>query len=528
MLRDIARRQVRALAGDQRFQLGLIFHDAARRHPDTPVHLDEPLAVAPGEGLDHTVAGLAGKVDALADALADAGVRPRQHVAIHKTDNLDIALLACAVSRLGAVPALLAPALAGEIVTSLLDRLDRPWLVTDADTLTAKFGGTAPPVDLRGVVLSSGRVPGTTTLEPRPAAPTRPPVLLEPDEPALITHSSGTTGTPKLAVHTVTSLWHRLVPQKVMAWPIRGKETVGFCMTVVHSRFYNALRVFLDYGNPLVLAIHSEPAAIGPLFARYRPGYVETHPNTYIEWEELADSPDRPLAYVRIFSGTFDAPHPRTIGRLLAASCRARPLFFQLYGQSETGPVTARWHTARSVAKGDSRCVGLPLPGFTRVRITDDDGNVVPRGRMGHIEAKVRSRVLTYYGEDDRFRAELRDGWWAMGDEGYQDRYGLVHLYDRKVDQIDSMPSNLEAEDVLMERMAELREVAIVAGSAGEPVPVVCTRDERPLDLGRWREATDDLDHMADPVQLPFDELPRTSTWKVQRSQLVRQLRARS
>jgi long-chain acyl-CoA synthetase len=350
-------------------------------------------------------------------------------------------------------------------------------------------------------------------------------VLLEPDEPAMITHSSGTTGDPKLAVHSVTSLWHRLVPQKVMAWPIRGKETVGFCMTVVHSRFFNALRVFLDYGNPLVIAIHSEPAAIGPLFARYRPGYVETHPNTYIEWEELADAPNGPLANVRTFSGTFDAPHPRTVQKLLGASRRERPRFFQLYGQSETGPVTARWHTSKGIGKGDTRCVGLPLPGFTRVRIVDEDGKPVPRGKTGHIQAKVRSRVLTYYGEDERYQAELTDGWWDMGDMGFLDRYGLLYLFDREIDQIASMPSNLQAEDILMERMTELREVAIVEGEHGEPVPVVCTRGERPLDMGRWREATKDLDPMSDPVQLPFDDVPRTSTWKVKRPSLVTQLR---
>jgi long-chain acyl-CoA synthetase len=509
----------------RQFHIGLMFHDAAARHGGTPVRLDRPLQLAPADGLAHTVAGLAGRVDELAARLHAGGVRPGQRVAVHKTNNFDIALLAVAISRLGAVPALLSPALPADTARPLLRRLDHPWLVTDADWLDRTWDGHVPDEPLRGVLLSAGGDrPGAVALAALPPGPAPPPVLPGPRDPALITHSSGTTGLPKLAVHCPESLWYRLVPQKLMAWPIRRRETVAFCMTFVHSRFYNALRVFLDYGNPMVIAVDHEPASIGPLFTRTRPGYVETHPNTYIEWEELADAPGAPLASVRIFGGTFDAVHPRTIRRLLAASHRTRPKFFQLYGQSETGPVTARWYTRRHDPAGDARCVGIALPGFTRVRVTDDRGTPVPPGTPGHLEAKLRSLILTYFGEQGRYDGERDGDWWRLGDMGFVNRLGLVYLLDREIDQIDAMRSNLEAEDVLMSRMDELREVAIVEGDDGKPLPVVCTRDERPLDRDRWREATRDLDPMADPVQLPFDEVPRTSTWKVRRAELVRLL----
>jgi long-chain acyl-CoA synthetase len=512
----------------KQFHIGLMFHDAAARHGDVDVRLDEPLRLAPDGGVHHTVADLAGMVDDLTARLAAAGIRPRQRVAVYKTNNFDIALLACAVARLGAVPALLSPALEGPVVAQLLRRLDNPWLITDTEQLDRAWDGLPPDEPLRGVLLSAGTErPGTTPLSAFSAGPSPEPVLLDSREPALITHSSGTTGLPKLAVHCVNSLWHRLVPQKLMAWPIRGRETVAFCMTFVHSRFYNALRVFLDYGNPLVIARRHDPAEIGPLFARTRPGYVETHPNTYIEWEELADATDAPLASVKVFGGTFDAMHPRTIRTLLGASRRTAPKFVQLYGQAETGPVTARWYTKRLKPTGAARNVGVTLPGFTRMRVTDSAGRPVRRGQVGHLEARVRSRILTYFGEERRYAEELNDGWWRMGDMGYLGRFRTVYLLDREVDQIESMPSNLEAEDVLMSRMDELREVAIVEGADGAAVPVVCTRGERPLDMARWQQATRDLDPMSDPVQLPFDEVPRTSTWKVRRPELVRLLRAR-
>ena len=47
---------------------------------------------------------LADVVEELAGRLWAAGVRPSEQVVVHKTDNVDIVLLACAVSRIGAVP----------------------------------------------------------------------------------------------------------------------------------------------------------------------------------------------------------------------------------------------------------------------------------------------------------------------------------------------------------------------------------------------------------------------------------------
>lgn len=504
---------------DKVFYIGLMFHDAARRHGSVRVVLDQPLEIAPELGEETTVGALASVVDDLSARLWAAGVRPTERVALYKTNNFDIVVLACAIARIGAVPALLSPALSADVVAELLRRLDQPWLITDANTIRGTFAGT-PPSDAHRVLVSSGPEPtGTTALADFAGAPPREAARMHPSQPSLITHSSGTTGVPKLAVHCGDSLWHRMRPQQLMAWSIR-RETVGLCMTFVHSRFYNALQVFLHYGNPLVVAVDHTPERIGALFARTRPGYVETHPNTYIEWEELVDAPRGPLSNVRAFGGTFDALHPRTIQRMLAASRRRFPVFIQLYGQSETGPVCFRVFTPRSAAEPDARGVGRPIPGFVRMRVTDASGKPVPPGEYGHLEARVRGRILTYLGEHQRYQDVLNGDWWRMGDMGFRDRRGRVYLLDREVDQIDTVDSNLRTEDILMSRLDELREIAVVPDHSGEPVPVVCTRQDRPLDLDRWREATADLPAMAAPVLMPFDEVPRTSTWKVRRLEL--------
>jgi len=356
-------------------------------------------------------------------------------------------------------------------------------------------------------------------------APRQAPVRLHPRDPMVITHSSGTTGLPKLAVHCAEGFWHRQAPQKIIAWPIRGRERAALSMTLVHARFYMALETFLSRGSSLVIAVDPEPAKIGPLFARTRPGFVETHPNTFVDWEVLVDDPAAPLASAGYFNAAFDAIHPRTIARMLAASRRRMPLFFRFYGQSEVGPVSGYWYTRRSADKAAGQCVGFPLYGFISMRIVGPDGRSVGAGKPGHIEVRSRSQILTYLGEEERYEKEVHDGWWRMGDMGYRDRLGRLYLLDREVDQIASIDSNLAVEDELMSRLAELREVVIVPGPDGEPVPVVATVDERPLDRQRWQEATAGLPALAPVFHCRYDDLPYTATRKIRRRELTRRLR---
>ncbi|MFJ2440132.1 AMP-binding protein [Streptomyces sp. NPDC087658] len=518
------------LFSERGFYLGMMFHRAAARFGSVPVSLDRPLDVCPGAGLGLGYPELAALVDDLSARLWAAGVRPTERVAIHKSDNFDIAVLTCAVSRIGAVPALLSPGLDGPVAGELLGRLDRPWLITDRAKLDGPLCSAGPAGgDVSALVrevLTVDDGPGPTPgvpLEKFAGAPAHAPVRLHPREPSLITHSSGTTGTPKLAVHCANTMWNRLVPQKAMGWPTRG-ETAALHMSFVHSRFYHLLGVLLNFGSPLVMIVDPDPAAAGPLLAAHRPGIVETHPNTFVLWEELAEAPGDPLSWVRSYGSTFDAIHPRTVQRLLGASHRRAPWLIQLYGQSETGPVAFQWYTRRGAARTDGRRVGTAIPGFTRIRIADSTGRRAKAGTAGRIEARTRGRILTYLGARDTYDRQLRDGWWQMGDMGYQSRWGGLYLMDREIDRIDSMESNLEVEDVLMSRLEELREIVIVPGAEREPVPVVCVRGDEPLDTRRWDEATTDLPRMAPPLQWRFDDLPRTSTWKIKRVEIVRML----
>ena len=503
--------------------LGTLFDRAARRSPTNPLILDHRLDTAPELGHRLTMADVAEHVDDLATRLWAGGVRPGGRVVVHKANNADIPLLACAVARIGATPVLLSPYLDGATVAKLVRRVDRPCLVTDAATLTESLPDSVV-CDTERIVLASGEHPAASSLQALAGSPRVAPVAMSPDHPTLITHTSGTTGTPKLAVHTSRTLQARYRPQATAAALVRAPETVAMHVSFVHSRLFTAAAITLLRGCPLIMLADEDPGSAARLFAKYRPGVLEAHPNSFMRWEELADDPAGPLAGVKYFSSTFDALHPRTMHRMLAASRRRRPRFAQLYGQSEVGPVVGRTYGRGGAPSCGGRCVGRPFPGMTGVRVVSRDGARPTADSPGYIEVSTDGRIATYLGEPSRYERQLNDGWWRMGDLGYRTRRGCLHLMDREVDEIPGFGSTLAVEDELFARMDELAEVIIVPAEDGRSVPVVCTKGDRPLDRGVWARATESLPAMAEPVQWRLDELSHTATTKIKRLELARRL----
>lgn len=504
--------------------LGVVPERAAVKGGRTPLTLDHDLDALPEVGRRLTVSQLAGHVARLAGRIRAAGVLPGERVVIHKRANFDIWLLATAVARTGAIPVMLSHALDSATIAALLKRLDRPHVLTDGVKLKAL--AEVPLAELTKSLISvGGPAPGVVTLAELADSPSmRRPVLQGLDDPALITHTSGTTGLPKLVVHTPRTMRSRLRPQLFLLALMRRRETVAIHIAFGHSRMFAAMSLCLFRSMPVLLVNEGAPDDVADFFAEHRPGLIEALPNSFLAWESLADDPRKPFASVKYFSSTFDALHPRTVRRLLKSSERRTPQFFQIYGQSEVGPAVGRPYFRRSMRRMDGRCVGYALPGSARVRLVSQNGKRPSASNPGFIEARWDGIAKTYFGEQERYDANVHEGWWRTGDVGYRTRLGCLHMLDREVDAIPGVGSSLEIEDLVLDRLEELIELVVVPGPSSEAIPVVCTDRDKPLDLDRWRAAVAEYPQLAEPVQIPLAELPRTATLKTRRVELSRRL----
>lgn len=509
---------------DRVFHIGEIFHDAARRHPHLVIHLDHTLRCRTSDAGSLTVTEAARLVDRISSVLDAHQVLAGRHVAIYHGDGFDIPLLAAAVARVGALPVMLSPYLPQETALALLGKLDDPVLITDA----AAAERLRPHLDAGITLLTTDQadalVPGPGTAPPVATSPA-PPVRrtahpTDPDAPMLVTHTSGTTRLPKLAMHSARTLWYRVVPQRMLSLLLNRSAPAMFSVTLVHTRFYMALGMFLWRGKPLVVACTPDSGSIAGLLREHRPDYLETHPNTFVDWEGLAKHPDRPLAGVKILHAAFDAIHPRTMRVFLDASDHPRAKFFRFYGQSEVGPATGQYYTKRSVRSSAGQVVGRPLFGFVSVRIVDDAGGPVRRGRTGHIVVDSRSRILGYLGDEEAFGRADRGRWWDTGDLGSFDRWRRLRLADREIDNIQAVGSSLYHEDVLMERLPAVRE-AVIIELAHRPVVLMSVHDDSELDLESARSTVEQIPGIRTAYVVKHDVFPLTATRKVQRPALI-------
>jgi len=503
---------------------GLLAEAGADAHGPVPLWLDRPLSIAPQHGVDTDYAAFARLVVEASGWLREAGLRRGEVVAIVKAHNIDVVALAQAAGRLGAVPALLAPEFDPGTIRDLLRRLGKPLTIAD-DTAIASHGLAAAGVTGR-LVSVDGAEAGGIGLDELRGAPLPPPAPRADHELVALSHTSGTTGMPKLISHTGASLAGQSLVQVLGGRLLLGRrDVIATCLTTAHARTLSGLATVVALGLPHLAMVDPDPVSAAALMARCRPTLVETFPNVFARWERLAGHPAAPLANVRIFLSTFDAAHPRTIRKMLASSRRRLPVYAQAYAQSETGAIALSFRVSRRQG-GDARLVGWPGLAFNRVRIVDPaTGSVLRRrGQHGAIEVCGPGLFAGYLGDPEHTASGWHDGWWRTGDLGSRRTGGALRLQGRAVDAVAGAPDYLAWEDLLLARLEELDELVILPGPAGRPAAVAATRGNLPLDPARWAAATSDLPGLGAAQVLTWEELPTTATWKVRRAALRDQI----
>jgi acyl-coenzyme A synthetase/AMP-(fatty) acid ligase len=510
--------------------LGVLFETRAAEGQPTRFHLSRPFDLAPDGGTAYGVDGLAELVMEAAGWLHAAGARPGSTVAIAKDNHWDYVLLASAAARLGAIPAMVSGALPPETLHTVLSRLQPAVLVATAGVLTRAAQGGADVTGIAGrtVLLDGPPVSGAIGVAELRGATAPAPTPRRRDEPMIVTHTSGTTGLPKLVVHSANTIMGHLGRTESLPWPIVGakkRDTVATQIAYAHMRIITWTTGMLALRpRAAVLLADGDPATAARVLGEHRPTYLEALPGTYTRWEELTGGPDNPFTDVRLYVSTFDAMHPPTVRRFLHASRRPFPTWLQGWGQSETGPMAFRLLTRRALAEQGqrtptTRVVGRPIPFFTGLKVVDPTTLApVKAGRPGVALARTAGRCVTYVAEAERWQNKTDGAWWNTGDLATRSRTGAVALLDREVDAIPGL-SCLELEDVLADRLAGLLEAVVIGVPGRRPLPVLATATGG-LDRAAWARATADLPPLAEPVVLALDDLPRTGTGKVRRLEL--------
>ncbi|MFG2503195.1 AMP-binding protein [Streptomyces sp. NPDC048441] len=511
--------------------LGLLFDWHAQNSKQTEFHLDRPFDVAPEKGTVYSGRAISAEVQAISGWLQAAGLRYGDTVAVVKDNHFDMVLLASAAARTGVLPVMISPFVPPAQLRVMLERAAPKVLVTSSDVLAraAKESIEIVPAGVGVVVtgeldteLPQGAVP---LADLRGAAD--PGVRLRPDdEPMIVTHTSGTTGTPKLVVHAAgTSLGRfsfQLESKRIPGITSGRGDVVAGCFSYVHNRLLSWTNGQLSLA-PRKTVIMSDPDLdnVAEVLATHRPTSLEALPNMFQRWEELADSRPELFAQVLRYNSTFDAVHRRTIRTFLDVSRARFPIWATGHGQSEIAGISMNVFTRRQARNWqgfrDGSNVGWPPAAPVKV-VDPVTGRRKKRGETGLLMVAGKARCLTYMGEPERYLEKVEGKWWNTGDLGRRDRLGRIRTLDREVDLVPGL-SSIELESLLLDRLRRAHEVVVLGAQEGPPVPVLSMRDNQ-ITPEEWQRATTGLPELAQPHLVPWEDLPRTATWKVRRHEL--------
>jgi acyl-CoA synthetase (AMP-forming)/AMP-acid ligase II len=117
--------------------------------------------------------------------------------------------------------------------------------------------------------------------------------------------------------------------------------------------------------------------------------------------------------------------------------------FAQLYGQTESGPLTTVLKPEDHVLDGSPKTLarlascGKPVVNY-EIRVVDEHDHDVPIGEVGEIIARSEAMMLGYWQMPEQTAKKLRNGWLHTGDLGRLDEDGYLYMVERKDDLIIS------------------------------------------------------------------------------------------
>ncbi|SEQ90594.1 Phosphopantetheine attachment site [Streptomyces sp. yr375] len=420
--------------------------DALRRAAAGGPHAEVVHVRADGTTVRRSYASLAEEASRVLGGLRGLGLRPGDQVILQCDDTEDFlaALWGCILGGIVTVP-LTVPSTYAED-SAAVNKLDgvwrmlgRPWLITSG----GHEDGLRDLADRRA--WEEPRLTTVDALRSAPADtewhPARPVDLI------LMLLTSGSTGLPK-----AVELNHRnVLTRSAAAAQVNGLTE--------HDVSLNWIP--LDHVTGVVM-FHLRDVLLGARQVHAPTSWILQDP---LRWMDLADEHRVTVTWAPNFAFGLPAEHAHRMGDrrwdlspmrmvmncgevVVAATARR---FLEVlapfgmpptvvhpgWGMSETCSVVTDTVLAAEPAAGEDTFVscGLPYPEFA-MRVVDDEGEVVPEGRVGHFQVRGTS-VTSGYHDNPAKNAEsfTADGWFDTGDLAFL-RSGELYITGRAKDVI--------------------------------------------------------------------------------------------
>jgi fatty-acyl-CoA synthase len=508
-------RAIRALDALHRWGRSLAsgYITAAIRYPNRAAIIDERGTL--------TFAEVDARTNALAHALAQAGIGEGDGVAIMCRNHRGFIDASVAVVKLGADALFLNTEFGAPAIAQVLERERTVALIYDEE-FTPLIAEGARGITRLVAFHEPGTMPEDTPIEEliwkgdtRPLSPPQ-------QRGRVVILTSGTTGTPKGAL--------RKPPESVepaaavlSTIPLRALETTVIAAPLFHSWGFAHMMLSLPLSSTLVLRRRFDPEQTLRAVAEHRATALVVVP---VMLQRMLELPPKTLARydvssLRVIASSGSALPGELANRVMDAFGDS---LYNLYGTTEVAWATIATPEDLRAAPGTA---GRPPIG-TIVKLLDAEGREVPRGERGRI---FTANSFVFEGYTDGGNKEVISGLTNTGDVGHFDEEGRLFVDGRDDEMIVSGGENVyprEVEDLLAthEAVEEVAVVGVEDSEFGERLRAfVVVRNGADLTDDHVKDfVRENLARFKVPRDVVFlDELPRNASGKVLKRKLAEQ-----
>ncbi|WP_167154447.1 AMP-binding protein [Streptomyces sp. MBT27] len=280
---------------------------------------------------------------------------------------------------------------------------------------------------------------------------------------ALISYTSGTSGTPKGAMNTHRGITYNAERQRTGHPIAEGSGYFALAPLFHITGMVCELAACVANAGTLILAHRFHPGVVLDAFAEHRPAYTVGPSTAFMALSATPGVTREHFASFEVIS-SGGAPLPPALVEKFRAGFG--PYIRNGYGLTEcTAPCASVPPEKEAPVDPVSGTLSVGVPGpETVVRIVDLEGNDVPFGEQGEIMVRGPQVVPGYWRRPEATAEAFPDGELRTGDIGFMDRDGWLYVVDRMKDMINASGFKVwprEVEDVLYTHPA-VREAAVV------------------------------------------------------------------
>ena len=363
------------------------------------------------------------KSQAAAKILSDQGIQVGDRVALMLPNAPSFPIWYYAALRIGAIVASVSTRLAASEVEFVATDCSASAFIASASAMDAVTSELPSATKIRIAVDDLGD-PADGSLNPLSSNDWHD---AQPDEPALILYTSGTTGFPKGA-----TLSHANVRSNVHAFNhlcnMRPEDRILLAVPLFHCFGQNALlNSVLNVGGTIVLQQRFDLSECIDLISRHRVTQLYCVPMMF---GLMLDSCTREDLASVDYCFSAAATLPTQTGQ--AWQDKFGLPIHEGYGLTETSPFATYNHRDKFLAGS----IGMAIDSV-EIRIVDTEtGAVCPPGELGEIAIRGPNVMLGYWNRPEDTAAAIRDGWFHSGDIGRMDENGYLFIVDRVKDMI--------------------------------------------------------------------------------------------